>query len=169
MTKTADTDNPLAEQETVGVDLPTAVEPVNTDQPGSAVAADGIGLGTKFFFAATLLVIVTLGTSLAVATWRSNIVAERTIREGLGRVPLVYRAYEADLKERLIAQVASLAEESRAKSLFAPDVNIATRWDFAQEQAKILGARTLFLFDRESAGLARSDKAEGKHGTADHD
>ena len=55
--------------------------------------ARGPGLAIQFFLLAAALLMVTLGLTIAVAAWRSNQVAEQTIREDLARVPDVWAGY----------------------------------------------------------------------------
>lgn len=178
MTKKADTDDHTQETVALKTNPPGAPMPVSSTTGApvtagaltpavagmamTAPAVEGMGLGTKFFFTCIALVAATLGTALAVGAVRANRVAERTIREALDKVPIVFRAYKADLEGRRRAQVRSAADEPGTKALFAPDVSVATRYDSARDLAEVLGAGTVFLFDRESGVLARNDKPEGE-------
>jgi eukaryotic-like serine/threonine-protein kinase len=119
------------------------------------------GLGTRFSLAAATLVLATMLAAVAIVTARANVVAHRTIRDDLGRVPANFETYESDLQARIRAQVRSLAGEPGTKALFDPGVPLHTRWDSAKEMASILNANTVFLFGRDSTVLARTDRPEG--------
>ncbi|MBI2841049.1 MAG: protein kinase [Acidobacteria bacterium] len=123
--------------------------------------ASRIGLGTKFSIAAAVLLLSTLAGAIGIVTWRSNQIAERSIREDLHRVPLIYSTYQSDLETHARDVVRSLAGEPGTIALFDPAVSIGTRYDFVTgEAAAILRAKTVFLFDADSRLLARSDKPD---------
>ncbi len=119
-------------------------------------------LGTKFFVAAGLLVLATLGTAIAVAAWRSSEVAAITIRRDLRRIPEVFAAYERGFESQLRATLRSTADEAGTKSILDPGVSLETVHDWAGQKAAVLGARTVFLFDRSGALLVRSDRLPGE-------
>lgn len=122
----------------------------------------GFGLGMKFFVGAALLVLATLGTTLAVTSWRANQVAERSIREGLKQAPAMFRAYRADLEARLKAQLRSAAESPGTKALYAEDVDVATVYEYARDLARDLEAANVFLFDQDARVIARADRPDGQ-------
>jgi serine/threonine-protein kinase len=124
----------------------------------------GIGLGTKFFVAAGLLLAAALGAAIAFATWRANQVAEKSIRDALGKVPRMVASSEMELADQVGRTVHSLAEEPRTKAILGAESNAETYWEWTRDQKKVLGegARTVFLFDPQGALLARSDKAAGE-------
>ncbi|HEV8266808.1 MAG TPA: cache domain-containing protein, partial [Thermoanaerobaculia bacterium] len=142
----------------------TPSSPPSEGIPSAAppMVAKGPGLGTKFFLAAALLVVTTLGLAVAVATIRANQVAEKSIRETLGKVPAVYTSYQSSIDGQLRASLRSIAEEPGTKSLLAPDVSNVTLWDWAQSKQQTLNAKTVFLFDRAGNILTRSDKPAGE-------
>jgi eukaryotic-like serine/threonine-protein kinase len=120
------------------------------------------GLGTRFSLAAAGLLLLTVLAAVLVASWRANRVAERSIRTDLGRAPLVYHTYQTDLEARAREVVRSLAGEPGTIALFDPSVSVQTRHEFVvDDAARVLSARTVFLFDSESRVLARSDRPEG--------
>lgn len=120
------------------------------------------GLGTRFSLAAAGLLLLTVLAAVLVASWQANRVAARSIRADLGRAPLVYHTYQTDLEARAREVVRSLAGEPGTIALFDPSVSVQTRYEFVvDDAARVLGARTVFLFDAESRVLARSDRPEG--------
>ncbi len=123
----------------------------------------GLGLAIQFFLLAALLLVVTLGLTVAVASWRSSQVAERTIQDDLARVPEVWAGYASTQMTSALDQVRSLANEPGTVALFAEQVDLQTRLSFATEDAPqmLLDAQTFFLFDRYSRVLARSDRPDG--------
>ena len=122
----------------------------------------GLGIGTKFFLAATLLVVATLGVAIAFATWRANQVAEKAIREGLAKVPAAFQSEKNSFETQLKATVRSIADEPGTKVLLAPDVSNETVYEWTQTKTKLLGAKSVFLFDRAGRILARSDRNLGE-------
>ncbi len=137
---------------TPAMPLPPAVPPVTR---GTARA--GPGLATKFSVAAALLVVLTLGGAVTVATWRANEVAEKSIRESLAAMPETFHAYQGSLEDSLRRQVTSVADEPGTKSLFdAKDAR--TLHDWTVDKASKLNARTVFLFDANGVLLDRSDQ-----------
>ncbi len=121
-----------------------------------------LSLGTRFSLAAAVLLIAALASAVAVVSWRAEAVAQRTIREDLGRAPLIYQTYLSDLQSRMASQVRSLAAESGTQAVFDPGVSVSTRYEFVRDAlAQLAGARTVFLFSSEATMLARSDRAEG--------
>jgi len=120
------------------------------------------GLATRFAVAAAALVLVIMLTSVSIVVVRADRIATRAIHEDLARAPSIFESYRADIESRLRTQVRSLAGEPGTKALFDPGVSERTRWDFAHDAADILGARTVFLFDRGSGVLARTDRPEGE-------
>ncbi|MBL8113872.1 MAG: protein kinase [Acidobacteria bacterium] len=118
----------------------------------------GPGVATKFFVASALLVGVALGASITVATVRSNQIAEATIRGDLAKVPAMLRVYQNDLEAQLRATVHSIAVEPGTTALLAEGVDLPTRHEWAVKKAALIGANTVFLFDKEGRLLARSDK-----------
>ena len=138
-------------------DAPVSAPPPAPALTPVAAARAGPGLATKFFVAAALLVLLTLGGAIAVATWRANEVAEKSIRESLGAMPETFRAYQGSLEDALRRQVTSIADEPGTKSLFdAKDAR--TLHDWTVDKASKLNARTVFLFDGNGVLLDRSDQ-----------
>ena len=120
-------------------------------------ARAGPGLATKFSVAAALLVLLTLGGAVAVATWRANEVAEKSIRESLSALPGIFRAYQGSNEDALRRQVTSVADEPGTKGLFdAKDAK--TLHDWTTDKAEKLNARTVFLFDANGVLLDRNDQ-----------
>jgi HAMP domain-containing protein len=123
----------------------------------------GLGLAARFFLLAAALLAGTLGLTVAVAAWQSARVAEKTIREDLARVPAVWDGYVTSRASAALEQVRSLAREPGTQALFADEVDLSTRLSFAVEDAPqmLQEASTVFLFDRYSGVLARSDRPDG--------
>ena len=123
----------------------------------------GFGLAVQFFVLAAALLALTLGLTVAIAAWRSGQVAERTIRDDLARVPDVWEGYALSRSSAALEQVQSLAREPGTLAIFADEVDLSTRLSFATEDAPqmLQEASTVFLFDRYSGVLARSDRPDG--------
>jgi len=124
----------------------------------------GLGLGMQFFLLAAALLSVTLTLTVLVAAWRSNQVAERTIRDDLARVPDVWEGYASSRATSALDRVRTLAREPGTQAIFAEEVDLSTRLSFATEDAPVIlqEASTIFLFDRYSRVLARSDRPDGR-------
>ncbi len=120
------------------------------------LAPRGLRLKTQYFLSAALLVVVTLGLAVALATWRANRIAEESIREALRTIPGDVAVYRTGLESQLKATLRSVAEEPGIKAIF--DSPAGTLWDTAKDKAAILDARTFFFFDRTGLLLARSDR-----------
>lgn len=145
-------------------DVPTVVAPREGSSGASgpplrgaaAPKPGGVRLGTQFFLAAALLVVVTLGAAVALSTWRANRIAEESIREALRTIPGDVAVFRAGLESQLKATLRSVAEEPGIKAIF--DSPAATVWDTAKDKAAILQAKTFFFFDRAGVLVARSDR-----------
>jgi HAMP domain-containing protein len=140
----------------------TQLEPPPPSSPPPPVAPHvptraGPGLATKFSVAAALLVLLTLGGAVAVATWRANEVAEKSIRESLNALPEIFRAYQGSNEDALRRQVTSVADEPGTKSLFDTK-DAKTLHDWTTDKAEKLNARTVFLFDANGVLLDRNDQ-----------
>ncbi len=140
----------------------TQLEPPPPSSPPPPVAPHvptraGPGLATKFSVAAALLVLLTLGGAVAVATWRANEVAEKSIRESLSALPGIFRAYQGSNEDALRRQVTSVADEPGTKSLFDTK-DAKTLHDWTTDKAEKLNARTVFLFDANGVLLDRNDQ-----------
>ena len=145
----------------IPLDTPSAAPPpAPAPAPALALAVSargGPGLATKFSVATALLVLLTLGGAIAVATWRANEVAEKSIRESLGAMPETFRAYQGSLEDALRRQVTSVADEPGTKSLF-DEKDPKTLHEWTIRKAAVLNARTVFLFDANGVLLDRSDQ-----------
>ncbi len=133
------------------------------DRLPSGSRRGGLGLGLQFFLLAAALLAVTLALTVLIAAWRSSVVAERDIREDLARVPEVFAGYASSRAKAALEQVQSLAREPGTQAIFADEVDLSTRLSFAVEDAPTMlqEAGTVFLFDRFSRVLARSDRTDG--------
>jgi serine/threonine-protein kinase len=159
MTTTSDTDTRRAVHE---IDPTVVLDPARVGRP----ATPGMrppSLGLRFFLLAAALLITALALTVGVADWRSRAVAERTIRADLERVPTVLQGWLTTRSAASLDTVASLAREPGTRSIFAEEVDLRTRLDFAASDAPtVLGeVGTVFLFDRTSRVLARSDRLDG--------
>jgi serine/threonine-protein kinase len=123
----------------------------------------GLGLATQISIHAAWLLIAALGLIVVIASWRSSQVAERTIKDDLARVPPVWEGYASTRQDSAVEQVRSLANEPGTLAIFAEEVDLSTRLSFAIEDARqmLLDSGTVFLFDRYSGVLARSDRPDG--------
>ncbi len=152
--------------ETGGTSAPTPPTAQRTPPPTAAAltlpsspapASRGMGLRTKFFLAAALLLTVTLGLAIAVATWRANVIAERTIREALQRIPNLFAVYRSNLETQLKASLRSIADDPGTKALIDSTTNPETIIEYTRDKANVLHAKTVFLFDRGGQLIGRSD------------
>ena len=130
--------------------------PIGSGLGGAPLAAKGLRLKTQYFLSAALLVVVTLGLAVAIATWRANQIAEESIRTALRTIPGDVAVYRTGLESQLKATLRSVAEEPGMKAIF--DSPVGTLWDTAKDKAQILSARTFFFFDRTGVLVARSDR-----------
>ncbi len=130
--------------------------PVGSGLGGAPLAAKGLRLKTQYFLSAALLVVVTLGLAVSLATWRANQIAEESIRTALKKIPGDVAVYRTGLESQLKATLRSVAEEPGIKAIF--DSPVGTLWDTARDKAQILNARTFFFFDRTGVLVARSDR-----------
>ena len=136
--------------------LVSAVSRLETARPA---APRGAGLSTKFFLAAALLVLATLGAAIAVGTWRANEAAEKSIRENLRDLPGLFNAYEVGLEESLRRQLTSVADEPGTKGLFSTrDQRTLHDWTVDKSQPGKIDAGAVFLFDERGVLLDRSDQ-----------
>ncbi|MGA7991179.1 MAG: protein kinase [Thermoanaerobaculia bacterium] len=132
--------------------------PPATQSPKSR-AARGATLATRFFVAAALLVVATLGAAIAVGTWRANEAAEKSIYESLRDLPGLFRSWEAGLEENLKRQLTSVADEPGTKGLYGTrDQKTLHDWTADKARAGKLNAGTVFLFDEHGVLLDRSDQ-----------
>jgi serine/threonine-protein kinase len=146
------------------IETVAAQAPVRRTESGRKTPRQrGLGLAAQFFVLAAALLSLTLGLTVAVAAWRSGQVAEQTIREDLARVPDVWEGYALSRSSAALEQVQSLAREPGTLAIFADEVDLSTRLSFATEDAPqmLQEASTIFLFDRYSGVLARSDRPDG--------
>lgn len=144
--------------------------------PGSvpvlrAIAEDvprGLALRTRLFLGSALLLAFTVGAAVAFLTLEAQSVADQKIRGDLNAVPAIfegYRSTQASAKERAVR---SLAEEAGTKALLAEvREHPETFTDSAQGFARVLGARTVYLFDSAGTLLARSDRPAGEEAGRD--
>ncbi len=134
-------------------------QPGSPAPPPKAPPARGTGLATKFFLGAALLVLATLGTAIAVGTWRANEAAEKSIRESLRDLPGVFGSYQISLEESLRRQLTSVADEPGTKGLYGTrDQKTLHDWTVDKARAAKLDAGTVFLFDERGVLLDRSDQ-----------
>ncbi|MCU0302559.1 MAG: protein kinase [Thermoanaerobaculales bacterium] len=161
MTTTFDTEDTRA----VGAHQATTLPVPGERQAAARVPSrrPRLGLGGRIFLLAAGLLVITLGLTVAIAAWRSARVAETTIREDLSRVPEVWAGYVSARSSSSLEQVRSLAMEAGTMAIFADEVDDSTRISFASEDAPAIlsEASTIFLFDRASRVLARSDRPDG--------
>jgi HAMP domain-containing protein len=165
MTTTSDIDRIKQDAVDATVVLPSGTHGTPGTVTGAATppAMRPPSLAVRFFVLAALLLAVTLALTVAVADWRSRKVAERTIRDDLNRVPTVLQGWLANRSAAALDTVASLAREPGTRSIFAQQVDYSTRLDFATTDAPTVfgDVGTVFLFDRTSRVLARSDQPDG--------
>ena len=162
--------------------MPTGTDPgppakARVDRPGvggspgsvpvlRAIADDvprGLALRTRLFLGSVLLLAFTVGAAIAFLTLKSQSVADQKIREDLNAVPAIFEGYRSTQASAKEHAVRSLAEEAGTKALMAEvREHPETFHDSAQGFAKVLGARSVYLFDSAGVLLARSDREAGE-------
>lgn len=151
------TDDPAPQSApTVAAPRAERSSPPSAGLGATAPGPKGLRLKTQFFLAAALLVVVTLGLAVALATFRANQIAEESIRTALRKIPGDVAAYRSGLESQLKATLRSVSDEPGVKAVF--DSSVATVWELARDKAQILDARTFFFFDAAGNLLARSDE-----------
>ncbi len=141
----------------------TATEILSLDDLHPAPARRGLGLGIRFFLAATALLGGTLGIAIALSSRRAGAVADQTIRAHLSAVPALWSGYVGARADAASRQMRSLAAEPGTKALLAEaSLHSATLHDTAEGFSKGLGAAVMFLFDARGALLERTDRAPGE-------
>ena len=120
-------------------------------------------LRTRLFLGSVLLLAFTVGAAIAFLTLKSQSVADQKIREDLNAVPAIFEGYRSTQASAKEHAVRSLAEEAGTKALMAEvREHPETFHDSAQGFAKVLGARSVYLFDSAGVLLARSDREAGE-------
>ncbi len=163
-----DTERPPGDESTRVTRQPGEAPPPRASSGATARALEatgrparrgGVGLATKFFVAAALLVVATLGAAIAVGTWRANQAAEKSIRESLAGLPGVVGAYQSSLEESLRGQLTSVADEPGTKALLGNrDQGTLHQWTQDKAMPEKLAAGAVFLFDERGVLLDRSDQ-----------
>lgn len=128
----------------------------------------GLSLATRLFLAAAALLVVTIGSAIAFASWRASRIAEEKIRADLQAVPSIWEGYRESQAVAKRVQMRSLAEEPGTKALLAEmGATPETFRDTGAEFAENLGASTVFFFDAQGLLIARSDRAAGEEAGRD--
>lgn len=121
--------------------------------------AQGPGLATRFFAGAAVVIAVTVGTSVALASGKAESLARERIRSELQRVPALFAGWRDSQMSARRAQVRAVAEQPGTKALLAErGAGAETAHDTALEFARALGAGAVFLFDTHGALIERSDR-----------
>ena len=130
--------------------------------------ARGPGLATRFFIGAAVVIVVTVGLSVALASRKAEAVARERIRGELQRVPALFAGWRDSQMSARRGQVRAVAEQPGAKALLAEGRRLAqhveggagaeTARDTALEFAHALGAASVFLFDPHGALIVRTDR-----------
>ncbi|MET0552823.1 MAG: protein kinase [Vicinamibacteria bacterium] len=133
--------------------LPSVIEPEIPRGPG---------LATRLFLGAAALLVLTLGSAIALASWRASRIAEEKIRADLQKVPAIWEGYRDSQGTAKRVQMRSLAEEPGSKALLAEQgVTPETFRDTGSDFAENLHASAVFFFDAEGLLIARSDRPAG--------
>jgi serine/threonine-protein kinase len=151
-------------------DTPSGSTPAGTTTGAARMAAlaapdktrRGPSLATRLFLAGAALLVVTIGSAIAFASWRASRIAEEKIRADLQAVPSIWDGYRESQAVAKRGQMRSLAEEPGTKALLAESgATVETFRDTGAEFAENLGANTVFFFDPQGLLIARSDRAAG--------
>src|SRR5262245_21031263 len=149
-------------------DTPSGSTPAGTTTGAARMAAlaapdqkrHGLSLATRLFLAGAALLVVTIGSAIAFASWRASRIAEEKIRADLQAVPSIWDGYRESQAVAKRGQMRSLAEEPGTKALLAESgATVETFRDTGAEFAENLGANTVFFFDPQGLLIARSDRA----------
>jgi eukaryotic-like serine/threonine-protein kinase len=128
----------------------------------------GLGLATRLFLGAAALLVLTIGSAIAFASWRASRIAEETIRADLQKVPAIWEGYRDSQATAKRLQMRSLAEEPGSKALLAEQgVTPETFRDTGADFAENLHASTVFFFDADGLLIARSDRPAGEQAGRD--
>ena len=128
----------------------------------------GLSLATRLFLGGATLLVLTIGSAIAFASWRASRIAEEKIRADLQTVPAIWDGYRESQATAKRGQVRSLAEEPGTKALLGEaGATPETFRDTGGEFAENLGANTVFFFDPQGLLIARSDRAAGEEAGRD--
>jgi serine/threonine-protein kinase len=128
----------------------------------------GLSLATRLFLAGAAMLVATIGSAIAFASWRASRIAEEKIRADLQAVPSIWEGYRDSQAGAKRGQMRSLAEEPGTKALLAETgATPETFRDTGAEFAENLGANTVFFFDAQGLLIARSDRAAGEEAGRD--
>ncbi|HET6898659.1 MAG TPA: hypothetical protein VFK70_09935, partial [Vicinamibacteria bacterium] len=125
----------------------------------------GPGLATRFFVGAAVVIVVTVGLSVALASSKAEGVARERIRGELLRVPALFAGWRDSQMSARRAQVRAVAEQPGTKALLAERGGSAeTAHDTSLEFARALGAAAVFLFDTHGRLIVRTDRPQEEGG-----
>jgi len=125
----------------------------------------GPGLATRFFLGAAVVIVVTVGLSVALASGKAEGVARERIRGELLRVPALFAGWRDSQMSARRAQVRAVAEQPGTKALLAEGGGSAeTAHDTSLEFARALGAAAVFLFDTRGRLIVRTDRPQEEGG-----
>jgi HAMP domain-containing protein len=131
-----------------------------TDEEGH-----GPGLATRFFLGAAVVIAVTVGLSVALASRKAEGLARERIRGELLRVPALFAGWRDSQMSARRAQVRAVAEQPGTKALLAErGAGTETAQDTSLEFARALDAAAVFLFDTHGALLVRTDRPHDEVG-----
>ena len=125
----------------------------------------GPGLATRFFLGAAVVIVVTVGLSVALASSKAEGVARERIRGELLRVPALVAGWRDSQMSARRVQVRAVAEQPGTKALLAEGGGGAeTAHDTSLEFARALGAAAVFLFDTHGRLIVRTDRPQEEGG-----
>ena len=128
----------------------------------------GLSLATRLFLGAAALLVLTIGSAIAFASWQASRIAEEKIRADLQAVPAIWDGYRESQATAKRTQLRSLAEEPGSKALLAElGATPETFRDTGAEFAENLSAGTVFFFDSQGLLIARSDRPVGEEAGRD--
>ena len=125
----------------------------------------GPGLATRFFIGAAVVIVVTVGLSVALASGKAEGVARERIRGELLRVPALFAGWRDSQMSARRGQVRAVAEQPGTKALLAEGGGgPETAHDTSLEFARALGAGAVFLFDTQGRLIVRTDRPREEGG-----
>jgi HAMP domain-containing protein len=125
----------------------------------------GPGLATRIFAGAAVVIVVTVGLAVALASGKAEDLARERIRGELQRVPALFAGWRDSQMSARRGQVRALAGQPGTKALLAErGAGPETAHDTALEFARALGAGAVFLFDTRGALIVRTDRPREEGG-----
>jgi methyl-accepting chemotaxis protein len=116
-----------------------------------------MGLTQRILLLTGLLIVALVGTTLAFTTWQANVLAQRSIRDGLGETQGVWETFQSDRYAKLKLGVRALANDPYFKA-YVETGDEASVADSLQERGADIAADVFVATDAGGVVIARSDR-----------